>query len=85
MFSLADVDWNPIEFTTALDGSVVMYKINGLAPETTYDVRVIRVESHSCIQQSSAIEQFTTPGELLHLNVLAQICIYDYNYCTIYN
>ena len=63
-----------------------MYKINGLEPETAYDVRVIRVESHSCIQQSSAVERFTTPGELLHVNVellhvnvLAQICIYDYN------
>ena len=62
-----------------------MYKINGLEPETAYDVHVIRVESHSCIQRSSAVERFTTPGELLHVNVLEQICIYDYNYCTIYN
>ena len=54
-----------------------MYKINGLEPETAYDVRVIRVESHSCIQQSSAVEQFTTPGELLHVNVGVVI-----DYCT---
>ena len=73
--------WNVDTGTTnnaALDGSVVMYKINGLEPEIAYDVRVICVESHSCIQRSSAVERFTTPGELLlHVNVGVVI-----GYCT---